>query len=257
MARIEVPGGIVEVASEGDGPALVLLHSLLIDRSAFARVAPALVRRRRLHLVALPGFDGSTPAGPAVEDYADRVAAALGAIGLGAGAALLGNGFGGVIALALAARHGGLLERLLLVDAAACFPHEGRSAFAAMAERLAAGGMSAVAEIAARRIFHEAYLAAHPEAVEERRAVLSRFAPEAFMAACRALERVDLRPALPAIRHPTLVMVGEHDAATPPALARDLARGIKESQFVLLQGCGHCPPLEQPEAFLAAVGAFL
>jgi 3-oxoadipate enol-lactonase len=257
MARIEVAGGAVEIASEGRGADLVLLHSLLIDRSAFARVLTALARRHRVHRVALPGFDGSTPAGPHVEDYADRIAAALRKLGLGPDSAVLGNGFGGFIALALAARHGGLFERLILVDTAASFPPAGRAAFAQMAERVAAGGMGAVAEIAARRIFHDAYLDSHPEAVAERRAVLMRFDANAFIAACRALEQVDLRPALAGIRHPALVMVGEHDAATPLDLARALADGIEGARFVMLPGCGHCPPLEQPQAFLDAVEPFL
>jgi 3-oxoadipate enol-lactonase len=257
MAKIAIPGGTVDVVSEGDGPDLVLLHSLLIDRSAFARVTPVLSRSRRVHLVALPGFDGSTAAGPAVEDYADRVAAALRTLGLGPGSAVLGNGFGGFVAVALAARHGGLFERLVLVDTAAAFPPAGKAAFAAMAASVAAGGMGAIAETAARRIFHDAYLAAHPEAVAERRAVLARFDPQAFVGACRALERVDLRPVLARIAHPTLVMVGELDAATPLALARALADGIKGARFVLLPRCGHCPPLEQPDAFLDAVAAFL
>jgi 3-oxoadipate enol-lactonase len=51
--------------------------------------------------------------------------------------------------------------------------------------------------------------------------------------------------------------VGELDAATPLDLARELALQIRGARFVLLPSCGHCPPLEQPEAFLAAVGPFL
>src|SRR5579883_2161089 len=108
MALIAVAGGVVDVVSAGEGPDLVLLHSLLIDRSAFERVLPRLSRSRRVHLVALPGFDGSTDAGPDVEDYADRVADALRVLRLGPGSALLGNGFGGFVAVALAARHGAL-----------------------------------------------------------------------------------------------------------------------------------------------------
>ncbi len=68
---------------------------------------------------------------------------------------------------------------------------------------------------------------------------------------------VDLRSALSRIKKPTLVMVGELDAATPLDLARELAPEIKGARFVLLPGCGHCPLLEQPEAFLAAIGCFL
>jgi 3-oxoadipate enol-lactonase len=257
MARIEVPNGVVDVISVGEGPDLVLLHSLLIDRSAFERVVPALARYRRIHLLALPGFDGSSAAGPLVEDYADRVADGLRALKLAPGSAVLGNGFGGFIAVALAARHGALFGRLLLVDTAAGFPSAAKTAFAVMAEKVTNDGMGAVAEIAARRIFHDAYLAAHPEAVAERRAVLMRLDPAAFAAACRALEQVDLRPSLSAIANPTLVLVGELDAATPLDLARELGDRIRGARFVMLPRCGHCPPLEQPDAFLTAVGPFL
>jgi 3-oxoadipate enol-lactonase len=257
MSLIEVAGGVVDVVSAGEGPDLVLLHSLLIDRSAFDKVVPALARKRRVHLVALPGIDGSSPAGPGVEDFADRVALGLRALRLRPGSAVLGNGFGGFVALALAARHGTLFEKLLLVDTAAGFPSAAKQAFAVMARTVEAGGMGAVAETAARRIFHDAYLAAHPEAVAERRAVLMRFDPRGFVAACRALEGVDLRAALPGIANPTLVVVGEFDAATPLDLARELAQQIKGARFILLPGRGHCPPLEQPDAFLAAVGPFL
>jgi 3-oxoadipate enol-lactonase len=257
MAWIEASGGRVEVFSTGEGSDLVLLHSLLIDRSAFDWVVPRLERGRRVHVVALPGFDGSTPVGPEVNDYADRIADALRRLPLRPGAALLGNGFGGFIAISLAARHADLFDALLLVDTGAYFPPPARAAFAVMAEKVKEGGMAAVAEIAARRIFHDAYLSAHPEAVPERRAVLMRFDPAAFIAACRALERVDLRAALPGIKQKTLVLVGELDTATPVALARELAEAIDGARFVLLRQCGHCPPLEQPDAFLSAVGPFL
>jgi pimeloyl-ACP methyl ester carboxylesterase len=257
MAGIAAAGGRLEVFSSGEGSDLVLLHSLLIDRSAFAAVVPRLARTRRVHVVALPGFDGSTPAGPEVSDYADRIADALRRLPLRPGAALLGNGFGGFIAIDLAVRHADLFNVLLLVDTAAYFPQRARGAFAVMAERVREGGMAAVAEIAARRIFHDAYLNAHPDAVAERRAVLMRFDPDAFITACRALERVDLRAALPSIKQKTLVLVGEFDVATPVALARELAEAIGGARFVLLSQCGHCPPLEQPDAFLSAVGPIL
>jgi 3-oxoadipate enol-lactonase len=257
VARVEVPGGVVDVESAGSGPDLVLLHSLLIDRSAFDRVLPALSRSRRVHRVALPGFDGSSPVDPSVDTYADRIAETIRAICPGPGTAVAGNGFGGFIAVALAARHGSLIDRLLVIDAAAGFPETGKAAFRTMAEKVAAGGMDAVVDIAARRVFHDAYLAAHPEAFDERRAVLRRFDPISFVGACRALERLDLTAVLSRISIPTMVLVGEFDAATPVPLARALAEGIAGAEFVTLSECGHCPPLEQPEAFLAAVTGFL
>jgi 3-oxoadipate enol-lactonase len=244
-----------DVEQFGAGPELLLLHSLLTDRGSFAPVLPALSQQRRVSLLALPGFGRSTPAGPTVEDYADRVAEFVAK--LPDKPDVVGNGFGGVIALALAARHGGALGKLVLADSAACFPEQGRAPFRAMADAVEKNGMAAIVPTAVRRIFPERYLAAHPEALEERREVLLRLRPQSFVTACRALAQVDLRPTLRTIRNPTLVIVGELDAATPPALATELSVGIAGAELVRIPDCGHCPPLEQPEAFLAAVEPFL
>src|SRR5216683_369995 len=93
---------------------LVLLHSLLSDRTAFDRIAPRLALERRLWLVNLPGFGASAPAGPGLEDFADRIASELPKLGLSAKADLLGNGFGGFVSVALAVRHARLFDRLVL-----------------------------------------------------------------------------------------------------------------------------------------------
>ncbi len=51
-----------DVEHRGSGPDLVILHSLLADRSAFDAVAPALSRKRRVWLVNLPGYGRRRPA---------------------------------------------------------------------------------------------------------------------------------------------------------------------------------------------------
>src|SRR5258708_8862307 len=84
---------------------LVLLHSLLSDRTAFDRIAPRLALERRLWLVNLPGFGASAPAGPSLEDFADRIASELPKLGLSAKADLLGNAFPGSPSAALAVPH--------------------------------------------------------------------------------------------------------------------------------------------------------
>ena len=53
------------------------------------------------------------------------------------------------------------------------------------------------------------------------------------------------------------MIAGSEDATTPPALARKLAEGIRGAKFVELKGCGHCPQIEDPAAFVAAVEGFL
>ena len=247
----------LDVVQMGKGRNLVLLHSLLSDRTAFDRIAPRLAAERRVWLVNLPGFGASAPAGPTLEDVADRIAEQLPKLGLSGDADLLGNGFGGFVSVALAVRHGGLFDRLVLVDTGAAIPPEGKAAFAAMAERAEAGGMEAVLATALQRMFPDDFLSAQPAIAEERKASLRAAKPEYFAAACRALARFDRRADLGAIRNPTLVMVGLRDTATPPALSYELAAGIPGAALIELPQCGHSPHIQDPEGFWQAVKPFL
>jgi 3-oxoadipate enol-lactonase len=251
-------GADLDVVQIGRGRDLVLLHSLLTDRTVFDPVIASLGRSRRLTVVNLPGFGASSPAGPAIEDYADRVALLFPAIGLRPEATdLLAMSFGGFVGLALAARHGHLFRRLVLVDTAAAFPEPAKAPLRAMAERALRDGMGAVVETALRRMFTEPFIAAHPDIVAARGETLRRARPEHFATACRALADLDLRPVLGKIRNPTLVVVGALDVTTPPALARELAAGIDGARLVEIADCAHCPPIEQPQEFARAVGEFL
>jgi len=247
----------LDIVKMGQGRDLVLLHSLLSDRTAFDRIAPRLALERRLWLVNLPGFGRSAPAGPALEDFADRIAEGLPRLGLPAEADLLGNGFGGFVSVALAVRHPRLFERLVLVDTGAAIPPQGKAAFAGMAERVETGGMAAVLATALQRMFPDDFLAANPAIADERKAALAAANPAHFAGACRALMKFDMRAELAGIRHPTLVVVGLRDTATPPALSHELAKGIAGARLVDLPECGHSPHIQDPEGFWQAIKPFL
>jgi 3-oxoadipate enol-lactonase len=247
----------LDVVRQGNGRNLVLLHSLLSDRGAFDRIAPRLSKERTVWLVNLPGFGASGPAGPTLEDFADRIAQQLQALGLTGPTDLLGNGFGGFVSVALALGHGGLFDKLVLVDTGAAIPAEGKPAFHAMAERVESGGMEAVLATALQRMFPDDFLASHPAIAEQRKASLRAAKPAYFAAACRALAKFDRRAELGAIRHPTLVVVGLRDTATPPALSRELASGIPGASLVELPHCGHSPHIQDPEGFWQAIKPFL
>jgi len=161
-----------------------------------------------------------------------------------------------MIALAFALAHPERIAKLVLSDAAACFPPDGRAQFASLAAKVGDGGLGAIAEIAAGRVFSPAYLAAHPAKIEERKKVLLGIDPKAFLGACKILQDVDLTPLLSRLKVPTLVVCGEFDQATPPALNKQIAAKVAGALYVELPGCGHCPPLEQPEAFIAAIREF-
>lgn len=258
MTILAAGGTALDVVQVGQGRDLVLFHSLLTDRTVFDPVVQRLAANRRLTLVNLPGFGASAPAGPAIEDYADRVALLFSALGLSATTTdLVAMSFGGFVGIALAARHGRLFDRLVLVDTAAAFPEPAKAPLRAMAARVLRDGMGAVVDTALRRMFTERFIAAHPDIVAARSETLLRARPEHFATACRALADLDLRPALGRIGNPTLVVVGALDVTTPPALAREVATGIPGARIVEIPECAHCPPIEQPEEFARVVGAFL
>lgn len=255
---MEVNGGHVPVDVTGEGPPLVLLHSLLTDAAAFDGIVPSLARSHTVCRVSLPGFDGSTPLpDPDIFDFADLVAAVMAELGLGSEASVLGNGLGGFVAVALAARHGDRFDRLIATNCGAAFSPDRAKAFAVMSGLVEDGGLAAVVDVAVRRIFPTNYLEKHPEVIEERREVLLRVDPRAFAGACRALGDLDLRPHLESIENPTLVVVGADDETTPPEMAEELTDGIRDVHQVELSDCGHCPQLQQPEALLAAAKSFL
>jgi 3-oxoadipate enol-lactonase len=257
MPVIQVDTAKVEFEQLGAGRDLVLLHSLLAERSAFDRVVPLLARKRRVCLVSLPGYGASSPAGAAVEDYADRIAGLFDALQLPAETDVLGNGFGGFIAVALAARHGERFDRLIAAPALAAFPEPGKQPLRALAGRVEKEGMAGALDIAIRRMFPEAFIAAHPDIVQERKRALEKADPACFRGACLALAKVDLSGVLVGIGNRTLVMAGSEDATTPPALARELAAGIPGARFQEIRGSGHCPQIEDPAAFVSAVESFL
>jgi pimeloyl-ACP methyl ester carboxylesterase len=187
--------------------------------------------------------------------YVAWTAQAFDAFAIAPGATLLGNGFGGTLALAFALDHPDRLRRLVICDAAAGFPEPGKQAFRMMAQKVGEGGMGAIAEVAANRVFHAEYLATNPGVTEERRAILLGVDPAGFKAACTLLVDADLAPRLAELKVPTLVICGALDQATPPALNRAIADGVAGASYLEIPACGHCPPLENPEAFLRAFHA--
>lgn len=249
--------GALSAVRTGKGPDIVVLHSLLADRHAFDAVLPALAAKHRVTLFNLPGFHGSQPTLLALMDaYIACIEDGFDEFGIAHDAVLIGNGFGGTVALAFALAHPERISKLLLSDAAAAFPPEGRKQFEVMAAKVSEGGLGAIAEIAAKRVFSPAYLAAHPELIEERKRVLMGIEPVAFQAACKILQQCDLTPQLSRLKLPVLVVCGEFDQATPPALNKVIAEKVTGAKYIELPGCGHCPPLEQPEQFIVAIKGF-
>ena len=72
---------------------------------------------------------------------------------------------------------------------------------------------------------------------------------EAFLRQQKAImTRPDVRPVLAAITCPTLVLVGDGDELTPPALSQEIAAAIAGSRLVVVADCGHLSTMERPDA---------
>ena len=258
MAVVSVRGKDIEYAQSGRGPDLLLVHSLLTDASVFELVAPKLSARHRVTCINLPGFGAS----PAVElasvaDYADHVAAIMDALDLPKSTDVFGNGFGAFVVLQLAIRHGDRLGNVIVADVVPAFPDAAKAPFRGMAAKVRENGMAAVLDTAIGRMFPAPFQAQFPQVVAKRKECLARVDAGGFARACLALADLDLSPLLARIRNRTLVMCGSLDQTTPPALAEEVAAAISGASYKEIEGSGHCPMLESPEALASAMEAFI
>jgi 3-oxoadipate enol-lactonase len=250
-------GGSVNAAQSGKGPPLFLLHSLLSDRASFDAVAPELSQSFRVIVPELPGFGQSPAISGGLAEVADRMAEAVKDAAGGDAALVLGNGYGGFVALQMAIRHPGIATKLVLADCGAAFSQSGREAFRNMAAAASAKGLSGITDVAMRRLFAPEFQAQHPDLMRDRREAFLKTDPDVFRVACGALAELDLRPELAKVKVPVLVLVGEHDEATPPPMSHELAAGLPNARLEIIAGCAHVPMLQAPEIFLKAIGGFL
>jgi 3-oxoadipate enol-lactonase len=249
--------GTVNAAQSGEGPALFLFHSLLSDRASFDAIVPQLARSFRVIVPELPGFGQSGAVSGGLADVADRMADAVRDAAGGDDVIVLGNGYGGFVALQMAIRHPAIAAKFVLADCGAAFSEPGREAFRNMAAASKAKGLAAITDVAMRRLFAPEFQATHPDLMADRRAAFLRTDLDVFCAACDALASLDLRPELGKVSVPVLVLVGQHDEATPPPMSRELADLLPQARFEIIPGCAHVPQLQSPRLFLDVIADFL
>jgi pimeloyl-ACP methyl ester carboxylesterase len=159
-------------------------------------------------------------------------------------AALVGNSYGGYVALDFAARRPELVEKLVLMDAP-LMDHDFSDEFMEYVHEedrlMEAGDTDALVEL------NLAFWC--PD-------IADRVRP--MVPGTLAYENEELpNPDLGAIRTPTLVVVGEHDKPDFRAIAEQLAREIPGARLEVIEGAGHLPPLERPDETAALVRSFI
>src|ERR1700694_2585410 len=134
--------GTVNAAQFGSGQPLFLLHSLLSDRASFDAIVPRLSRSFRGIVPGLPGFGQSRAVSGGLAEVADRMAEAVTDAAGGDEAIVLGNGYGGFVALQMAIRHPNIATKLILADCGAAVSEAGRGGFRNMAAASPSQGLS-------------------------------------------------------------------------------------------------------------------
>src|SRR5215475_6583945 len=163
--------------------------------------------------------------------------------------ALVGLSMGGYIAFAIARQAPERVARLALLDTSARpdLPEqsERRRGMIALAE---GGRFGEVPDLLFPVFVHR-----NRQGDAALRAIVRTMAeetgPQAFVRQQHAImTRPDSRPLLASIRCPTLVLVGDGDELTPPALSQEIYAGIAGSRLVVVADCGHLSTMERPDA---------
>jgi 3-oxoadipate enol-lactonase len=259
MPLCQLPGKFTIGYDEvGVGTPLVLLHAFPLDRGMWQTQLAGLADVARLIAPDLPGF-GESPAAPfTIEGVADAIAEFLTALNISK-AVVCGLSMGGYIALALARKHPDKLLGLILADTRAGV--DDRIAKANRTKSIALvneQGTAALFETMAPKVLSELIHTSKPDVVARVKALAAKQPTASVVAALAALrDRPDANDGLKAIAVPTLVLVGEFDAVTPPLAAANLSAQIRRSTLLHIPGAGHLSNIENPDAFNAAVCGFV
>lgn len=235
-----------DIHHEGNERAIVLLHSLALDRSVWGAMIGYLPDDWTILAPDLRGHGASPHHGPfTIEDMADDVAATVAELGYQR-AVVVGMSMGGCVAQAVAVRHPGLVAGLGLVDTTAWYGPDAPQTWEKRAAAARENGMRSLSQFQLDRWFGGDFLRDHPEVGERLLAVFASNNLDSYVAACRAMGAVDLRDAIRGIQVPTVIIVGEDDPATPPGHARAIHERIARSTLHVLPRARHLTPIEQP-----------
>ncbi len=244
--------GFVE-AGAGVSTPIIFLHGVGSDKSVWAPQMAHFARSRRAIAFDYPGYGESGFAeGATRDDFAAAILSAMDALGIGR-AHVCGLSLGGVIAIAMHALAPPRCASIIVADSFAVHP-DGQGIHDRSVAASQAMTMRDLAEARSGVLLGSA-------ATDELRAevieTMAAIDPAAYRLGAGAVWLANQRDRAAAIGVPTLILVGEEDGITPPALSDELAKLIPGSRVVRIANAGHLANAEQPEAFNAAIESFL
>ena len=258
MAFARVNGVVIhhELGGRSNGPAVVFSNSLGTDFRIWDEVADGLADRCRILLYDKRGhgLSEATPPPYHMTDHVEDLAALMRHAGIER-ATIVGLSVGGMIAQGLAAMHPEMVSSLILCDTAHKIgtTEMWNDRIATVQEK----GIAPLVDGVMQRWFTQAYRAPDNADFVGYSAMLARTSSDGYAGTCAAIRDADLTETTRALRMPTLCIVGDQDASTPPDLVRSMADLIQGSRFEIVAGAGHIPCVEQPAATTALIRAFI
>jgi 3-oxoadipate enol-lactonase len=125
------------------------------------------------------------------------------------------------------------------------------------AQAARASGMAALVEGTLSRWFTQPFRAREPALMTQIGAMIAGTPVEGYAGCCAAIAGVNTLERLRTLSHPALVLVGDQDQGTPPAMAQRIVEHWPGARLQVLADAAHLPNLEQAQAFNRAVLDFL
>jgi 3-oxoadipate enol-lactonase len=245
-----------------DGPAgapvVMLSHSLATDLSMWDPQMKALTAHYRVLRYDTRGHGGTDAPAEAytLDQLAHDARTLLQALGI-AKVHWVGLSMGGMIGQTLALKSPELFLSLSLCDTSSRIPAEAKPLWADRIKTAQSQGMEPLVEGTISRWFTAPFREQHKDVVDPVRTMIRRTPPQGYAGCCAAISALDLTDRLPAIKLPTLIVVGEEDQGTPVAASQAIQAKIAGSQLEILKSAAHLANMEQPEAFTKALTSFL
>lgn len=247
----------LSVKTSGYGPDLALLHGWGLGASVWQEVAETLAKTCRVHLVSLPGYDGSVDDGAGFSETAGRLSSSL-----PAGTTLCGWSMGGMLTMTAATENPDYFPRLVLVGSTPSFvQRDGWSQ--AQPPSLLDGFTAAVATDTAKALSRFVMLFTQGDTAARRvvrslTPLLDNALPTSavLLRGLAWLRDTDLRGALPKLGQPTLIVHGECDPLMPIGAAEAMATALPRARIERLAGIAHAPFVSDPARFASLIDAF-
>ena len=246
-------------ADEGVGQTILFVHGFPLSRAIWQPQIKALAKNFRAIAPDLRGHgESSAPAGVyAMDTFAEDLQALIAERKCGP-VVLVGHSMGGYLSFAFYRKFPQSVRALVLFcTRATADSEEGKIVRENLAQRAEREGPVAVAEQMLPKML-AASAAARPDLVEQVRQIMLSTSLNGLTGSLRGMAaRPSSLELLPKINVPTLVVAGEHDAIIPAAESAALAAAIPHAELAVIPGAGHLASLENPDAVIATLRAFL